>query len=187
MHSNTASKAIPEPAQIQTAPNPARLLRSILSDNWALLPILILLCAFAFYVEKAVLHAGTQFGFLIGASRSPVSGSVTPLIFGLLGAGVLAAIKELTTESEFFVGLRSLKSLADLTEDQLKKVRFESAQRLIIKLLAACYAMRLIVMFVYFTNHGIYQGQRLQAIEAKRPAAVQVAPLGQIVVPDSKG
>lgn len=64
------------------------------NSRWWLLPIAPLVALAAWKVDTAIEAVGYRFGFLIGASLSPISATIAPLVFGLVATILFASIAQ---------------------------------------------------------------------------------------------
>jgi len=103
-------------------------------------------------ITIAVENIGYLFGWLIGASKSPVAGTVAPLVFGLLGAVVFASIAAV---------------FATLRMDPKSPPSFRNT---LVSLLAALAIAHFASWFVYQSKVGITEGARVHEAALKDQA-----------------
>lgn len=124
--------------------------KTILSNLGKLSIYAVLLLVFARYTKFATEDVAFQFGWIIGASKSPISATVAPLVFGLLGAAVLATVSSLATKADAV--------WAPIPDAESKKAR-PTHLNLWISLVFAIALMMIIQVFISHTRRGIVEGQ----------------------------
>jgi hypothetical protein len=116
---------------------------------------------FLLYVLAAVEDIAVLFGWIIGASNSPISAAVAPLIFGLLATVVIVSVRQVFTSLELYTELRSLRSMVGVSDEILKRASREASQKIIVKLILGCLLMHVTVCFVFHCRYGIFEGTRV--------------------------
>ncbi|WP_417739669.1 hypothetical protein [Rosistilla oblonga] len=111
----------------------------------------------------AVIDTGRLFGWLIGASKSPIASSVAPLVFGLLGSAVIATIFKLATAADGLVVVKEILPNSQLPPDAIRQAVRDSWRRVAVQCVFAILLLNLTSEFVYQTRLGIHHGTAVRS------------------------
>lgn len=142
--------------------------------KWLSLPLLLIV----FYrcLRIAIQDIGNLFGWMIGASESPITAATAPLIFGLLAATVFASIWRIVGGATVFQHVMSLKAIAGFPDHVIKRATQESKRNLLISIAGAILVLHCASWFVYHCRIGIHHGglARSKTVATKSAKAMAV-------------
>lgn len=108
----------------------------------------------------AVVDIGDLFGWIIGASKSPIAATVAPLVFGLLGSVVFASVYKVAVSADAVAVAKDLVSVPGLPDSVIRASVKESWRRVLTQLVFAVVILNLASHFVYHARLGIHDGSQ---------------------------